>query len=99
MLALDVATVLLICLGLVFFVAGTSGMLRFPDVYNRLHAVTKADNLGLGLIAVGLALQADSLFYVLRLALVWWLVLVASTVACHLIARVSLDEEERCERP
>ena len=29
-------------LGTVFFLAGTMGLLRFPDVYTRLHALTKA---------------------------------------------------------
>jgi len=33
-----------------FFLAGTVGLLRFPDVHSRLHALTKADNLGLGLL-------------------------------------------------
>jgi multicomponent Na+:H+ antiporter subunit G len=40
-------------LGVFFFIAGTAGILRFPDAYSRLHALTKADNLGLGLIALG----------------------------------------------
>jgi hypothetical protein len=43
-----------------FFLAGTVGVLRFPDTHSRLHALTKADNLGLGLVAAGLALQAES---------------------------------------
>jgi multicomponent Na+:H+ antiporter subunit G len=46
----------LILLGAFFFLAGTLGLLRFPDVYTRLHALTKADNLGLGLTVLGLAL-------------------------------------------
>jgi hypothetical protein len=40
----------LIGAGLVFFVAGSIGLLRLPDVYSRLHALTKADNLGLARI-------------------------------------------------
>lgn len=39
--------------GVLFFVAGTVGLLRFPDVFSRLHAVTKADTVGLGLGACG----------------------------------------------
>lgn len=42
--------------GAFFFFAGTVGLLRFPDAYTRLHALTKADNLGLGLTAAGLIL-------------------------------------------
>ncbi|MBQ0778926.1 MAG: monovalent cation/H(+) antiporter subunit G, partial [Pseudomonas sp.] len=38
----------LLLAGMFFFISGTLGVLRFPDVYSRLHAVTKADTLGLG---------------------------------------------------
>ncbi|MGB9018202.1 MAG: monovalent cation/H(+) antiporter subunit G [Pseudolabrys sp.] len=34
--------------------AVTIGLLRFPDTLTRLHALTKVDNLGLGLIVFGL---------------------------------------------
>ncbi|MDQ3960684.1 MAG: monovalent cation/H(+) antiporter subunit G [Pseudomonadota bacterium] len=73
-----------------FFFAGTVGLLRFPDVYTRLHALTKADNLGLGLVVVGLALQAGSWAVVVKLLLIWILVLLASAAGCHLVARMAL---------
>ena len=44
----------MLCAGAFFFLAGTVGLLRFPDSLTRLHALTKADNLGLGLIVLGL---------------------------------------------
>ncbi|MER8149764.1 monovalent cation/H(+) antiporter subunit G, partial [Acinetobacter baumannii] len=50
---------LLLLLGLVFFIAGSVGLLRFPDQFSRLHAVTKADTLGLGLVVLGLSLQSS----------------------------------------
>lgn len=86
----DLVSAGLLILGGVFFLAGTVGLLRFPDVYTRLHALTKADNLGLGLIVAGLAAQAESLAAVGKLALIWLLVLVASAFACHLVARAAL---------
>ena len=43
-------TVVLVSAGAFFFMAGTIGLLRFPDTLTRLHALTKVDNLGLGLI-------------------------------------------------
>jgi multicomponent Na+:H+ antiporter subunit G len=73
--------------GAVFFFAGTVGLLRFPDVYSRLHALTKADNLGLGFVIAGLAVQAGDLAVVLKLVMIWALVLVSSSVSCQLIAR------------
>jgi multicomponent Na+:H+ antiporter subunit G len=87
----DTASVLLLLGGAGFFLAGTVGLLRFPDVYSRLHALTKADNVGLGLIVLGLALQAESLAGAAKLLLIWLLVMLASATACHLIARSSLE--------
>ena len=86
---IDGLSLLLLIAGMIFFLAGTLGVLRFPDVYTRLHALTKADNVGLGLIVGALALQAPSWSVVGKLVLVWLLVLVASTLACHLVARTA----------
>ena len=47
-LALNGLTIVAVCAGAFFFLAGTVGLLRFPDALSRLHALTKADNLGLG---------------------------------------------------
>ncbi len=90
MAILDLISIGLLLLGGLFFLAGTVGLLRFPDVYTRLHALTKADNLGLGLVIAGLALQAESWAVVGKLMLIWLLVLVASAFACHLVARAAL---------
>jgi multicomponent Na+:H+ antiporter subunit G len=84
---------LLLC-GAFFFVAGTVGILRFPDVYTRLHAVTKADNLGLGFVTVALVLQAGTVFGAIEIAVVWLLVIVWSSVASQLVARHALDRHE-----
>lgn len=85
----DVVALALMAAGGAFFFAGTVGLLRFPDVYCRLHALTKVDTLGLGLVLAGLALQAESVAGALKLLLVWILVLLASTTACHLTARAA----------
>ena len=89
----DVLTVALIVAGLFFFLAGTTGLLRFPDIYTRLHALTKADHLGLGLMVMGLALQAEAWTQVGKLVLVWIVMLAAVAVSSHLIANAA-DREE-----
>jgi multicomponent Na+:H+ antiporter subunit G len=71
--------------GAIFFLAGTVGLLRFPDALTRLHALTKADNLGLGLIAAGLALQAGSWVVVVKLVFIWLLVLLGSATVSSMI--------------
>ena len=78
-----------------FFLAGTVGLLRFPDTLTRLHALTKADNLGLGLVIVGLLPQVGSVMAGLKLIAVWLLVLLASGTVSQLIARVARRQETR----
>jgi multicomponent Na+:H+ antiporter subunit G len=87
MLALDVVSVLAIAAGAFFFLAGTVGLLRFPDPLTRLHALTKADNLGLGLVVLGLLPRADWPLGALKLIAVWLLVLLAAGTVSQLIAR------------
>lgn len=84
---IEITSIVLLCIGAFFFFAGTLGLLRFPDVYSRLHALAKADNLGLGCILLGLALQSESLAAALKLMLIWPLVLAASAGVSYAIAR------------
>jgi multicomponent Na+:H+ antiporter subunit G len=76
----------LLAVALFFFISGTVGLMRFPDLYCRLHALTKADNVGLGFTILALTLQAESWQEVVKLALIWVMMLVASTSVCFLIA-------------
>ncbi len=92
-LLLDVWTVVAVSAGLFFFLAGTIGLLRFPDTLTRLHALTKADNLGLGLVVLGLLPQVDGVLAGLKLICVWLLVLLAGSTASQLIARVARRSE------
>ena len=69
-----------------FFTAGTVGLVRLPDTHSRLHALTKADNLGVGFVVLAAALQVDAWTTVVKLGLVWLLVLTAGTNMCYLIA-------------
>lgn len=88
----DILGATLILAGAFFFLAGTVGLLRFPDVYMRLHALTKADTLGLGLVVAGLAVRADDLLAALKLALVWVLAALAAASIGHMVARAALRE-------
>jgi len=90
---IDLLSSLLILAGLFFYLAGSIGLLRLPDLYSRLHALTKADNLGLGLLSAGLALHAQDLLMMLKLMLIWLAVLAASATSAHLIARQARRQE------
>jgi len=87
----DYLSAALLLLGGFFFLAGTAGLLRFPDVYTRLHALTKADNVGLGLIILGLAIQAPTWALVVKLFAIWVLVMISGAGVAHLVARTALN--------
>ena len=84
---LDLFTITAVSAGAFFFFAGTVGLLRFPDSLTRLHALTKADNLGLGLVALGLIPRADSVLSAFKLIVIWVLVLLSGAATAQLIGR------------
>jgi multicomponent Na+:H+ antiporter subunit G len=86
---LDTVSVVAIVAGAIFFLAGTLGLLRFPDTLTRLHALTKADNLGLGLVVLGLLPQVDGVITGLKLVVVWLLVMLAGACASQMVARAA----------
>jgi multicomponent Na+:H+ antiporter subunit G len=90
---LDVVSIVAIVAGAIFFLAGTLGLLRFPDTFTRLHALTKADNLGLGLVVLGLLPQVDGVVAGLKLVVVWLLVMLAGACAAQLVARTARREK------
>ncbi len=89
----DLLGTFLLLLAIPFFWGGSLGLLRFPDIYTRLHALTKADNLGLGLVVVGSILMANEWTVGVKLLLIWLAVLVASTISCYLIANAARKRE------
>jgi multicomponent Na+:H+ antiporter subunit G len=93
--ALDIVTITAVSAGVFFFLAGTIGLLRFPDTLTRLHALTKADNLGLGLMVLGLLPHAESLHDGIKLICVWLIVLLAGATVSQLIAYAARREGSR----
>jgi multicomponent Na+:H+ antiporter subunit G len=86
-LLVDLFSIAAIGAGVFFFLAGTVGLLRFPDALSRLHALTKADNLGLGLVVLGLLPRAESPLAALKLIAIWALVQLAGGTTAQLIGR------------
>jgi multicomponent Na+:H+ antiporter subunit G len=91
---LDIFTVVSVSAGVFFFFAGTVGFLRFPDTLTRLHALTKADNLGLGLIIIGLLPRVASPLLAVKLIGIWLLILLMGAVVSQLIARFARRSDD-----
>lgn len=91
---MEVVITVLLALGAIMVVVGTVGLLRFPDLPTRLHAVAKADNLGLGIIVTALILhtitiggeEGSPVGIVVKLVLIWLLALLGTAANSHLLA-------------
>ena len=84
-LALDLFSIFAIGAGVFFFFAGTVALVRFPNSLSRLHALTKADNLGLGFVVLGLLPRAESPLAALKLAVLWAIVQLSSATVGQMI--------------
>lgn len=84
---LVIVQALLLVIGCLFFLVGTLGLFRLPDTLTRIHALTKADNLGLGCIALGLISMVPGAATAAKILLIWLVALAASATAAHLVGR------------
>lgn len=75
---------------LLMFLAGI-GVLRFRDLYSRMHAATKATTLGLGLIGISAAILIDAGWPKVTLAVL--LVFVTAPAAAHFVGRAAYRAE------
>lgn len=91
---LDSFVLLLLASGVAFYAAGSLGLLRFPDTVSRLHALTKADNLGLGLVALAAALFWGSTAVACKIALVWLFAVITAGTTSQLLARQARKDED-----
>ena len=91
-----IIAMVLVLLGLFFYLAGTVGILRLPDFYTRLHAAGKCDSFAAVLIIIGIAiynLEAFSfgaLLVSIKLLLIAAFVFVTSPTATHAITEAAL---------
>lgn len=85
-------TVVAVSAGAFFFLAGSVGLLRFPDAASRVHALTKADNLGLGLIVLGLLPHAGGVLPAAKLVAAWLLAQLTATAVAQLLAATATRE-------
>ena len=89
---IDTLAILAIFSGLFFFLSGSIGLLRLPDLFTRLHALAKADNVGLALVALGVIILEPAVINGIKIVIIWLLVMAASAISSHLVARHALRE-------
>lgn len=86
----DLLTSFVLLLGLFFIFAGTLGLVRFPDVYTRLHAPSKATTLGLiGILIASLIHQFDTGSWGIKQILTAIFLFMTAPVGAHMMARAA----------
>ena len=75
--------------GIFFFLIGVIGLLRFPDAYSRMHATTKCDTLGAGLILFALILYSGFSAASAKLFLLIVFIWLTNPTSAHVIARAA----------
>jgi len=84
---IDVVGYILIFIGILFNIFGCIGLVRFPDVYNRLQAATKCVTLGTVLLLVGVAFVGGVGATAAKAIICAVFILVTSPTAAHAIAK------------
>lgn len=86
----DIISWICLLLGSFFCLTGAIGIIRFPDFFSRAHAAGITDTMGAGLILIGLMFQAGWGMELPKLILILLFSLLASTTACHAMAKAAL---------
>lgn len=89
--ALHLAGGALALLGALLTVIGALGVLRFPDVYTRLHAASITDTGGATLFLIGLGLIAGFSPVTLKLLVAWGFIMLTSPAAAHALANAAFS--------
>jgi multicomponent Na+:H+ antiporter subunit G len=87
---MSVVVGLLLLAGLFFQAVAALGVVRMPDVYTRLHAVSKVETLGVLLTLVAVALSTGLGLTTAKVLLVAVFLFLANPTTTHTITRAAL---------
>ncbi len=87
----DAITGILAITGALFVVLAGVGILRFGDLYSRMHAATKATALGIALIGIAAAVALDTGRGKILLAIVF--IFITAPASAHFIGRAAYRAE------
>lgn len=91
--ATEILSWVLILAGSFFTVAGALGLVRMPDVFTRMHAVSVIDTTGVGFLVLGMMLQAGLSLVSLKLLFILVLFFFAGPVVTHALSQAALHEK------
>lgn len=90
---IDLASWALILSGSFFTVVGAFGLVRMPEIFTRMHAASVTDTMGVGLLILGMGLQAGFTLVTLKLVFLLALFFFTAPVVTHALAQACLHED------
>ena len=95
---LDIISIALISIGIVFFVGGAVGVLRFPDFYTRMHAAGKGDTCSMLLILIGISVYVlneptlGNFLVVGKILFITLFIMITSPTSTHALIKAGFEE-------
>ena len=94
---LDEIAYIMIFLGLFFIITSILGLIRMPDSFAKIHALSISEILGIPLIVIGLALRQNSLFASFKVLLLIPIILIVGSISTHYIAKITNNNSPKKE--
>jgi multicomponent Na+:H+ antiporter subunit G len=89
MMIRDLIAMALILVGCFFFLTSAIGLLRFPDMFTRMHATGKCDTLAVLLVMTGLIIHHGINLDSFKLLLIVVFIYIANPTATHVLSRAA----------
>ena len=88
----SIATIVCVYIGIIFILISAIGIIRMPDVYTRMSAVTKAVTLGVGFILVGVIIHFNDTSVFIKATIIFYFLLFSLSVAAHVIGLAAYND-------
>ncbi len=88
----EIVCAFMLITGTAFMLVSAVGIVRFPDFYVRMSAITKAGSMGLGLIMGSIAIYFNETLVAIKALAIIFFILLTSPVSAHLIGRAATKD-------
>lgn len=88
---MDIVVGTLLCLGTLFTLIASLGILRMPDLYTRMHAATKAGTVGLASLLLAVAIAIPDITVISRVIGTMLFIFITAPVAAHLLGKATQE--------
>ncbi|MGR5170220.1 monovalent cation/H(+) antiporter subunit G [Vibrio owensii] len=88
---MDIIVGILLCLGTLFTLIASLGILRMPDLYTRMHAATKAGTVGLASLLLAVVIAIPDITVISRVIGTMLFIFITAPVAAHLLGKATQE--------